>query len=201
MKTDTRFVTLSLTSVIVPASKFGHYGETQQLVGIAMLIADRDSNDRWHFEIKSSAIPAGTSEETLLLWLTHAMPEAGTVIGWQLGDDIVDPMLDAASDCDPEVGSAFLNRLMKLVTGASIDLAINHGGANAPLLQQIAAQQGISITPLSPAQIESAWATGDVGALRDDVTAQVIAVWKLWLKESNGTAASVSDAFSDWLAG
>ncbi len=201
MKTNTRFVTLSLTSVNVPASKTGYYDETQQLVGCAMLIADRDPNDCWHFEIKSSAISAGTSEETLLLWLTHAMPDGGTVIGWQLGDDIVDPLLDASSDGDPEVGSAFLNRLMKLVTGASIDLAINHGGATAPLLHQVAAQHGIAYAPLSPAQIESAWATGDVGTLRDDVTAQVITVWQLWLKESNGTAASVSDAFSDWLAG
>ena len=199
MKTNTRFITLALTSVIVPASKSGHYGETQQLVSIAMLIADRDPNDRWHFEIKSSVIPAGTSEETLLLWLTHAMPEAGTVIGWQLGDDIVDPMLDAASDCDPEVGSAFLNRLMKLVTGASVDLAINHGGASAPPLEQVVKRHGIALQPLSSAQIESDWATGKVGSLRDNVTAQVIAVWKLWLQESNGTAAAASDAFSDWL--
>jgi len=202
MKINTRFVTLALTSVTIPASTTGHYGETQQVVGVAMLIAEREAAaEPWAFELKWNVIPAGASEEVLLLWLTEALPEEGTLIGWQLGDDIVDPLLDAASDNDPEIAGGFLDRLMKLATGASVDLSVAHGGHNALSLQDVARKYAIRIEPLSSAEIESAWAVGDLNVLRDDVRARMIAAWQLWLAQSNGAADALNRSFTDWFAG
>lgn len=200
MKTNTRFVTLALTSVTIPTSTTGHYGETQQVVGVAMLIAEREAAEPWAFELKWNVIPAGASEEVLLLWLTHALPEQGTLIGWQLGDDIVDPLLDAASDGDPEVARGFLDRLMTLATGASVDLSVAHGGHNALSLQDVAEKRGIRFEPVSAAEIESAWAVGNLDVLRDDVRARMIAAWQLWLAQSNGAADAVDRSFTDGFA-
>ena len=201
MKTNTRFVTMALTSVTIPATTTGHYGATQQIVGVAMLIAEREAPaEPWAFELKWNVIPAGVSEEVLLLWLTHALPEQGTLIGWQLGDDIVDPLLDAASDGDPEIARGFLDRLMKLATGASVDLSVAHGGHSALLLQDVASRHAIRVDPISAAEIESAWAVGDLNVLRDDVRARMIAAWQLWLAHSNGAAHEVHRSFTDWFA-
>lgn len=200
MKINSQFITLALTSVTIPASTTGHYGETQQIVGVAMLIAERETDaDHWAFQLKWNIIPAGTSEEVLLLWLTDALPEKGTLIGWQLGDEIIDPLLDAASDNDPDIARSFLDRLMKLATGASVDLAIAHGGENAPSLHDAARKHGISIDAVPATQIESAWALGDLDVLRDDVRARMIAAWQLWLAQSNGAADAVKRSFTAWL--
>lgn len=134
-----------------------HYGETQQIVGVAMLIAERETDtDHWAFQLKWNIIPAGSSEEVLLLWLTNALPEKGTLIGWQLGDDIIDALLDAASDNDPEMARRFPDRPMKLAIGASVDLAVAHGGANAPSLHDACRKYGIFIDAVPATQIESA---------------------------------------------
>lgn len=200
MKTNPSFITLALTSVTIPASKTGHYRETQQVVGIAMLIAERNADDTWCFELKWNVTPPGTKEEPLLLWLTRALPDSGILIGWQLGDQIVDPLLDAALDSDPDIARAFLDRLTKLATGASVDLAIAHGGENASSLREVAVQHGIDLTPLSKVQIESAWACSDLDALRDDVRARMVAAWQLWLAQSNGAADAVNRSFGAWFA-
>ena len=200
MKTNSRFITLALTSVTIPASTTGHFGETQQIVGAAMLIAERPTDaDHWAFQLKWNIIPAGSSEEVLLLWLTHALPENGTLIGWQLGDDVIDPLLDAASENNPEMARRFLNRLMKLATDASVDLAIAHGGENAPSLHDACRKHEIVINAVPATQIESAWALGDLDVLRDDVRARLVAAWQLWLAQSNGAADAVNRSFTAWL--
>lgn len=194
-----RFVSLAIASIEVPASTEGTLPATSHLAAIAMFIAERDRNGAWSFSHEQQAIAAGESEDVLLAWATHTLPDSGVMLGWQLVEAIVPPLLDAGTSGDPEIGRAFLDRLMKVVTAPSIDLAIRHGGAGAPPLAVIAGEHGISAPAATAADIESAWAFGNVQWLRDHVAARAIAIWRLWLAESNGTAAAASVAFADWL--
>jgi hypothetical protein len=192
------FVSLAIASIDVPASEQGALPATSHLAAIAMFIAERDRDGAWSFFREQHAIAAGESEDVLLAWATQTLPNSGVVLGWQLAEAIVPPLLDAGGD--PEIGRAFLDRLMKLVTAPSIDLAIPHGGAGAPLLAGIAGEHGISAPAATAADVESAWAFGNVQWLRDHVAARAIATWRLRLAEANGTAGAASAAFADWIA-
>ncbi|MDY7524603.1 hypothetical protein [Sphingomonas sp. 10B4] len=196
-----RFVTLAVATVDAPASVGGKFPLMSHLASFALLIAEREGEGAWAFSLERHAIAAGDGEDALLKWATHVMPKAGTVLGWQLADRIIAPLLDAGTIGDPEIGRAFLDRLMTLVTMPSIDLAIHHGGAGAPDLASVCAEQGIVLTPLSAGEIESAWAFGDLPSLNAHVAREAIAVWQLWLAESNGKAMAASEAFASWLAG
>lgn len=198
--TNTRFVALSLATVSMPTSEQRTLPAMTHITGMAMLIAERDADHNWRFTLESNAIAAGTGEDALLAWAMGVMPDGGTLLGWELADDILPPLLDAAADGDPEIGRAFLDRFMKLVTGLSIDLAIPHGGAGAPPFDTVAAACGIVTDPITCEAIESAWATGDTIRLRDHVAAEAIAIWQLWLREGNGLAAAASAAFDRWLS-
>lgn len=193
-----RFVSLAIASTDVPASTEGTRPATSHLAAIAMFIAERDRDGAWRFSREQHAIAAGESEDVLLAWAMQTLPDSGVVLGWQLAEAIVPPLLDAGASGDPEIGRAFLDRLMRLVTAPSIDLAIPHGGAGAPPLAVAAGEHGISAPTATAANVESAWAFGDVQWLRDYVAARAIATWRLWLAESNGTSAAASLAFADW---
>ncbi|MEO9131318.1 MAG: hypothetical protein ABI240_08930 [Sphingomonas sp.] len=199
--TNTRFVALSLATVLTPASNKGTLPAMSHIAGMAMLIAERNDDCNWRFTLESYAIAAGMGEDSLLVWAIGAMPDHGTVLGWKLADGILPPLLDAAADGDPEIGRAFLDRLMKLVTGLSVDLAIPHGGAGAAEFDTVAAARGIMAETMAKAGVESAWATGDTNRLRHHVEAEAIAIWQLWLLEGNGRAAPASEAFDGWLKG
>ena len=136
----------------------------------------------------------------MLLWALNALPTSGIVLGWQLADGIVAPLLDAATVGDSNIGRAFLDLLSRLVTAPSVDLAARHGGAGAPALAEVVARHGIKAASADQAEIESAWAVGNLAWLREQVGAEAIAVWQLWLAESNGTAREASAAFDAWLA-
>ena len=194
-----RFVSLAITTVETPAATEGRTPAMTHVVAIGMLIAERDSEDRWQFSLQRRAIGAGEGEALLLTWAARAMPATGIVICWQLADAIVMPLLEAGSDVEPEVARSFLDRLTALVTTPSVDLAIAHGGAAAPAFAAVAAGRGIDVTPLSYAEIESAWAFIDVDALRADVAQRAMAAWRLWLAESNGAGAAALKAFETWV--
>lgn len=108
------------------------------------------------FSLKRHAIPAGGGADALLLWAMTAMPAAGVVLGWQLADRIVAPLLDAGTVGDPEIGLAFLDRLTKLVTAPSVDLAVPHGGAGALPLAEVVTLHKISAPAFDPAAVASA---------------------------------------------
>ncbi|MBY0521533.1 MAG: hypothetical protein K2P79_14025 [Sphingomonas sp.] len=195
------FITLAVASVRIDADQRGKHSAMSHLVAIAVLIAERNSDGTWGFSLKRHAVGAGDREDSLLLWALNALPQSGIVIGWQLADRAIAPLLDAATTGDPELGRAFLDRLTRLVTAPSIDLAIHHGGAGAPPLAEVAAGNGIEAPAADPAAVESAWGFGERAWLRDHVEAEAVAVWRLWLAESNGTAKSASDAFDAWRPG
>lgn len=201
MNITSRFVSIAVSYVDAPASTQGTLPATTHLAGIGLLIAQRGADGSFRFRLDSHALAAGDSEDGLLAWGCGAMPATGIVIGWQLADRIVPPLLDAGLSGDPEIGRAFIDRLSRLVTAPSIDLAVPHGGAGAPPLAEIAGRRGIPANAMTIAEIETAWAFGNRKLLSVDVEARAITTWRLWLAEGNGTAAAVSEAFERWLDG
>jgi len=200
--TDTcSFITLAVASIRIDANQRGTHSAMSHLAAMAVLIAERDSVGTWTFNLKRHAVAAGDREDSLLLWALNILPESGIVIGWQLANRAMAPLLDAASTGDPELGRAFLEQLTRLVTAPSVDLAVHHGGIGAPLLAEIAAGYGIDLPVTDSAAVESAWGFGDRAWLRDHVEAEAVAVWRLWLAESNGTAGNASAAFHAWRSG
>jgi len=195
------FITLVVASVHIDANQHGTHSAMSHLAAMAVLIAERDSDGTWTFSLKRHAVAAGDREDTLLLWALNTLPESGIVLGWQLADRAMAPLLDAATTGDPELGRAFLERLTRLVTAPSVDLAVHHGGVGAPPLAEIAAGHGIDLPGTDSAAVESAWGFGDRAWLRDHVESEAVAVWRLWLAESNGTAANASAAFDAWRSG
>ncbi len=198
--TPPTFIAITVLTVDSPAGAEGTWPAMTHLAAIAMLIVKRDPAGGWTFALKHQAIGAGTGEGVLLAWAADVMPDHAIAIGWQIADMVVTPLLEAAREGDPDIATAFLARLAKLVTAPSIDLAVPHGGAGAPPLKEVAAHRGIELAALSPGQVESAWAFGNVGWLCDEADAQAIACLRLWLAEANGTAEAPSEAFEAWLA-
>ena len=170
--TNTRFVALSIATVTSPAASNGSLSSMSHLAGIGLLIAERDSDHCWHFDLESC---------------------------WRRADSVLPPLLDAAGEGDAEIGLAFLDRLAKLVTGLSVDLAVPHGGAGAPAFNDIAAIRGIAVGTMTAAAIESVWSFGETVGVREHVEADALALWQLWLLEGNGRAAAASEAFAAWL--
>ena len=198
--TDTcRFVSIAVAAVDIPASHDRALVGPTHLAAIGLLIAERDGHQQWSFALEHQAIAAGESEKLLLSWASQAMPETGILLGWQLRDAIIQPLIKAASEGDPEVSRAFLGGLRKLVTAPSIDLAVHHGGAGAFPLADVAGKYGICTSPMIAADVESAWAFGDRQRLRDHVAAEVIATWRLWLAELTGGGEAATAAFEAWL--
>ena len=70
-----------------------------------------------------------------------------------------------------------------------------HGGVGALPLTEIAARYGIDAPPFDAAAVESAWGFGNIAWLRDQVAAEVIAVWRLWLAQSPPAAEAAGAAF------
>lgn len=192
-----RFVSLAVVAVDVPLSRTPPPGMSH-LAAIGMLIAQCNADGDWRFSLRSNAVGAGEGEDGLIAWMSNAMPKEGMVIGWQLAERIVPPLLDAGASGDPEIGRAFLDRLSHLVTMPCVDLAVHHGGAGARPLATIAERHGIAVPDLTPQDIESAWAFGNRPLLSSHVEALAIASWRLWLAEANGTAGAVTGAFEQW---
>jgi hypothetical protein len=192
------FVSLAVLTASTPPSQ-GSIPAMRYLAAIAMLVAERDEAGGWRLDLQHRAIGAGTSEDVLLRWATEALPEQGIVIGWQLADGVVAPLLGAAREGDPELATAFLARLTALVTAPSVDLALAHGGAAAPPLASILSSRGIAASLATLAEIESAWAFGHIRWLCRQAESEAIAAWRLWLAEANGIAKVPAAAFERWL--
>jgi len=200
MTVITRYVTLAVASVDTPASTIGTLPATSHLAAIAMLVAERHNQDEWRFVVHAEAIGAGESEDRLLAWASTALPDRGTVLGWQLAETVLPPLLAASEAGDPVTGRTFLDRLLRLVTAPSIDLAVEHGGAGAPPSPELVLPGGIGADTLDAAGVESAWAFGHTRRLVAHVEALAIATWRLWLARSSEADLAARVAFEAWVA-
>jgi len=200
MTVTDRYVSLAVASVDTPASTTGTLPATSQLAAIAMLIAERHAGGAWQFVLHAEAIGAGESEDRLLAWASTALPDRGTMLGWQLAEKVLPPLLAASEAGDPGTGRTFLDRLLRLVTAPSIDLAVDHGGTGAPPCSELVLPGGISAPTLDAAGVESAWSFGNTRRLVAHVEAQATATWRLWLGGTDAGPAARA-AFEAWLAG
>ena len=190
-----RYVTLALSTVETPATAttpvFTH------IIGVAMFVAERDQQGDWSFMLHVGV--ADESEAQLLEWAADLMPYPAIAIGWQVGDHLVPVLIDAIQQAEPTVAHYVASRLARLFSAPSIDLAIDHGGAGAPPFAEIAAKVGLAVPVMDEEQRFNAWAFSSLDPLRDQLTAEAIALWRLWLHQS-GEHPDAAIATADWLS-
>jgi hypothetical protein len=190
-----RYVTLALATVETPATAtmplFTH------IIGIAMLVAERDQKGVWSFIIHAGVVVE--SEEKLLEWAADLMPHPAIAIGWQVGGHMVPVLLDAIQQAEPKVAHYVASRLARLFSAPSIDPAIDHGGAGAPPFAEVAAKVGLPVPAMDDEQRFNAWVFSWLEPVRDQVTAEAIALWQLWLHQS-GEHPDAAIATTDWLS-
>lgn len=194
-----RFVTLAVTAVNIPVTLNSKFPATSHLAAIAMLIAEREADGTWRFTVERKACRAGDGEDGLLDWLARTMPTDAMMLGWQLAKAVIPPLIDAGSSGDPDVGCTFIESLVMLLAAPSIDVAVPYGGATAMPLAMVAASYGIPVLSMKTDAIESAWAFGDVASLEAQAESHALAVWRLWLTETDGEANAAASAFFAWL--
>lgn len=200
MITETcRFVALVVTAVDIPSTLDSKFPATSHLAAIAMLIADREADGTWRFTVEGKACRAGDGEDGLMDWLARTMPTDAVMLGWQLAEAIIPPLIDAASSGDPDICCTFIESLVMLLAAPSIDVAVPYGGARAMPMAMVAASYGIPVLSMQADAIESAWAFGDVASLEAQAESHAIAVWRLWLAEADGKGSPAASAFFAWL--
>lgn len=199
MSNTARFVTLTTAVVDTPATNTGSLARTR-LVDLGMLIAERDENGVWSFTVHADVVEAGEPESRLLEWAADRMPHPAVVIGWKLADRVVPVLLDAARHAEPVVAHYYTARLSRLLTGLSIDLAINHGGAGAPTFSVVAERIRLEVMPMDDDALFTCWAFGTLDPVRDHLAAEAVALWRYWLREAGDDAAGADAATTAWLA-
>jgi hypothetical protein len=199
MSNTARFVTLTTAVVDTPATATGSPA-LSRLLGLAMLIAEREENGSWSFTLHADVVEAGESASRLLEWAADRMPHPAVVIGWQLAEGVVAPLLDAAQHAEHVVGQYLIARLSRLLTGLSIDLAIVHGGASAPTFSIIAERARLEMMAMDDDALFTCWAFGTLDPVRDYLAAEAIALWRYWLREAGDDAAGADAATAAWSA-
>lgn len=198
MSNTARFVTLTTAVVETPATS--NTAALTHLVGLAMLIAERDEQGAWTFTVHRNAAEAGTSEAQLLEWTADRLPPRATLIGWQLADRLLPPLLDAAAHAPPMIALHFTSRFARLATGVSIDLAIDHGGAGAPSFATVAATSGFAVTEFDEETLFTSWAFGSLDNVSAALADEAVALWRFWLSSTGEAATGAAGATATWLA-
>lgn len=199
MSNTARFVTLTTAVVTTPAT--ASTAALTHLAGLAMLVAERDERPRWTFTVHANVAEAGDGEARLLQWTADRLPPRATLIGWQLADRVLPPLLDAAAHAPPVIALHFTSRFARLASGVSIDVAIEHGGAGAPLFSTVAAAGGIAVAELGEESLFTSWAFGTLDGVSAALADEAVALWRFWVASAGGAAAGAATATAQWLAG
>lgn len=199
MSISARFVTLTTAVVATPATT--NAAALTHLAGLALFIAQRDEQNRWTFAVHSDVAEAGHCEPQLLEWLADRLPPRATLIGWQIADRVLPPLLDAATHAPATIALHFTGRLARLATGISIDLAVDYGGAGAPSFHDVVAARGIDVTELDEETLFTSWAFGTLDGVSAALAKEAIALWRFWLASTGDAAAGAASATAQWLAG
>lgn len=126
------------------------------------------------------------------------MPEEGRIVGWRLDEDVISALLSAAKDAEPELSRAFLERLHGLARVPCDDLALEHGGAAAPALQDHLRAIGIGSGAIA-ANAEAAWTNRRTAPVLDQLRSNAVALMHLWLMKQPGSD-DARIAMGCWLA-
>lgn len=198
MITNPIYLAVTAATVNMPASNDGIHAAGKHLIGIALFIAERDRNDRWRFGRRAHAISAGEAEGVLLDWAAARLPGEAMLIGWNADHELVPALLNAAATAPPTVAHRFLERLSRLLTGGVIDIALEHGGAGAPTLAEVATNMAIYAPAWNIDAITAAWAIGDVDQLRRDLADEVLAIWRTFVRSAGVSGLGAEGATDAW---
>lgn len=194
----TTFAALAAISVAVPASTNGRHPADRQLVGIGLMIAER-GDDGWRFRRRAAALAAGEPEATLLQWAASELPAAGMLIGWGVDHALLPVLLRTAAGAAPDVATRFLSRLHPLLTGGAVDLAIEHGGAGAPSLEEVAAGMAIYAPSWNAEVLLGRWGIGDTLRLQRDVADEALAIWRVFVRSAGMGGLGAEAATDAWV--
>ena len=192
------YVALSIATVPVPGSSDGQHPAEQQLVAIGLMVS-AVVDGRWAFVRRAEAIGAGERDEHLLDWLAREMPSDGTVIGWQLDWHLMPVLIEAATSAGTSTAIACMAKIAKIMRAGTIDLALDHGGASAPPLVDVAADMAIAAALTTPEERMSAWAVGDTGRLRVDAADDALAAWRLFLRFAGTSGLNAEASTEEWI--
>ena len=168
------------------------------LAGIGMLVA-QPLGSKWGFDLRIRLAANDSALPALLAWAADAFPAAGRVIGWQLAERVVAPLIAATDASDPVLAEAVLTRLAPLISCGSDDLAVEHGGAGALPLGAHLAANGIPGAAMTPGEIGEAWRRGRLAEIRSMIEIQAIAVLDRWARDHGEAAAELHTALGRWL--
>lgn len=199
MITHPIYIAVTAATVTMPTSNDGVHAAGQHLIGIALFIAERDPKGRWRFARRAHAIPAGEPEAVLLEWAAARLPSEAMLIGWNVDHCLVPALLEAVATAPPTVAQRFLERLRRLLIGGVVDVALTHGGANAPTLAKIAADMAIYAPGWNADAITGAWATGAVDQLRRDLADEALAIWRTFVRSAGVSGLSADAATDAWV--
>ena len=196
--TDDTIVVLTTAVCHLPLQHAPDSHDTSHLAGLGILIA-RSERSGWSFELSALATSASEGEAPLLEWALSSLPAEGRVIGWRLAEEVIAPLLSAAEGVEPELSTAFLQRLYALVTAPSDDLALDHGGAAALSLGRHLLTLDLAGPLLTATQLEQAWTSGRAAPILEQLKVESTALLHLWSMRAP-ERAELRVAMGRWLA-
>ena len=199
MTDPVRFVTLAVTASPPAIDNLPMAAAPMEPTGIAVLVAERDTEDTWTFDLRARALTPRDPSAELLTWAATALPDSGILIGWQVAQAVTRPLLDAAGLAPPEVRDLFLHRFFALgSSGLVVDVSDQHGSGSTPL-KLVAARHGIAFDHSMP-NVGEDRRERYRSAIQVSVEQRAIATWRLWLMHHGAAAAQARAAVERWLA-
>lgn len=191
---------VSLTAITVPVPPSGdglHAGETC-LVGIGLFIASVQDR-RWTFTRHASVVPAGEPEHSLLEGAADRLPADGMLIGWNVDNVLVPALLGAAATAPPVIAHHFTARLHRLLRGGVVDMALVPRKVSRATLAATAADMAIYAPAWDAEVVFTAWATGMIDQVRQDLADEVLAVWRTFVRSSRLSDVDAEAATDAWV--
>lgn len=191
------FISLSIATLTMPAAigadERASAAPSTLLVGAGLLIAER-RGARWRFTAESTTASAGQHEQNVLPWLADRLPQADTLIGWQIDHHLVPALISAAARAEPAVAHHLTQRLARALRGNVVDLSIGRSFAASGLAKEVD-----TAPSMEPAALRSAWRTARLDAVRADLKAEALGSWLLFLREAQRVGAGAEKATRDWM--
>jgi hypothetical protein len=196
---EATYVAVTATTVAMPSSNDGTHA-AGQLIGIGILVAERDARGRWRFARRAHALADGDPVDPLLDWAAHRLPADATLIGWDVDHTLMPMLLGAVESATPGSACRFLERLARLTRGGIVDMALDHGGAGAPPLAIVAAECAIYSPAWQPDATVAAWASGRLDPARRDLADEALAIWRLFVRLAGVAGIDAEAAIDAWIA-
>lgn len=191
------FISLSLATLAIPPAvntdASARAAPGTLLVGAGLLIAER-LGARWRFATQATTVSAGGHEQDLLLWLADGLPQADTLIGWQIDHHLVPALIGAAARADATVAHHLTQRLARALRGNVVDLSIGHCAPVPGMTEEV-----YTAPSMAPAALRTAWRSGRLDAVRADLKAEALSSWLLFLRQAQQTGAGAEKATRDWM--